>query len=152
VRDLVTGEAIPYKKFMDMYVVKVHPHRAILESDYFVKQIENCVIKRDEEIRRIEAGISEEEYEKVSKKLDTETDWEKLQKLPDAEYLMKTVLPVLYMGMRTVDLERPNAPLEYLAMYLLKNQDKISLPPKVFSKVEEVAEDQEPKHEVEQTQ
>jgi hypothetical protein len=41
--------------------------------------------------------------------------------LPDSEYLMKTVLPVLYMGMRTVDLERPNAPLEYLAMYLLKN-------------------------------
>ena len=41
--------------------------------------------------------------------------------MPDADYLMRTVLPVLYMGMRVVDLERPNAPLEYLAMYLLKN-------------------------------
>lgn len=40
VRDLITGEVIPYKKFMDMYVVKVHPHRAILENDYFVKLIE----------------------------------------------------------------------------------------------------------------
>ena len=39
----------------------------------------------------------------------------------DAEYLMRTVLPVLYQGMRVVDLERPNAPLEYLALYLLKN-------------------------------
>jgi hypothetical protein len=58
VRDLLTGEEIPYKKFMDMYVVKVHPHRAILESDYFVKQIENCEMKRDEEIRRMEAGIA----------------------------------------------------------------------------------------------
>lgn len=136
VRDLVTGEPLPYKKFMDMYVVKVHPHKAILESDYFVKQIELCEAKRDEEIRRIEAGITEEEYEMVSKKVDTETEWELLQKLPDAEYLMKTVLPVLYMGMRTVDLERPNAPLEYLALYLLKNQDKVTLPPKILSKVE----------------
>ena len=141
VRDLVTGEEVPYKKFMDMYVVKVHPHRAILESDYFVKQIELCEAKRDEEIRRMEAGIAEEHYEPITKKIETETEWEKLQALPDSEYLMKTVLPVLYMGMRTVDLERPNAPLEYLAMYLLKNQDKVSLPPKILSKVEEPADE-----------
>lgn len=43
--------------------------------------------------------------------------------MPDAEYLMRTVLPVLYQGMRVVDLERPSAPLEYLALYLLKHQD-----------------------------
>lgn len=78
VRDLVTGEALPYKKYMDMYVVKVHPHKAILESDYFVKQIELCEAKRDEEIRRMEAGIAEEEYEQLAKKLDTETEWEKM--------------------------------------------------------------------------
>jgi hypothetical protein len=63
---------------MDMYVVKVHPHRAILENDYFVKLIEQCEAKRDDEIRRVEAGIVEEEYEQVQKKVDTETEWEKL--------------------------------------------------------------------------
>ena len=78
VRDLITGEPLPYKKFMNMYVVKVHPHRAILESDYFVKLIEQCEAKRDEEIRRIEAGIAEEQYEPVRRKEDTETEWEKL--------------------------------------------------------------------------
>lgn len=62
------------------------------------------------------------------------TEWEKLQKLNNSEYLMKTVLPVLYQGMRVVDLERPAAPLEYLSLYLLKNQDKIKLPPKAYSK------------------
>lgn len=123
-----------------MYVVKVHPHRAILENDYFVKQIELCEEKRDEEIRRVEAGIEEEVYEVVSKSVQEETEWEKLQKLPDAEYLMKTVLPVLYQGMRVVDLERPNAPLEYLSLYLLKNQDKVTLPPKVLTKVPEAEE------------
>lgn len=58
VRDVATGEPLAYKQFLDMYVVKVHPHRAILEADYFVKQIERCEVKRDEEIRRVEAGIA----------------------------------------------------------------------------------------------
>lgn len=78
VRDQITGEAIPYKKFLDMYVVKVHPHRAVLEPDYFVKMIELAETKRDEEIRRVEMGIAEEEYEQEFKKVDSETEWEKL--------------------------------------------------------------------------
>lgn len=61
------------------------------------------------------------------------TEWEKLQEMPDSEYLMRTVLPVLYQGMGIVDLERPSAPLEFLALYLLKNQDQVKLPPKAFS-------------------
>ena len=61
------------------------------------------------------------------------TEWEKIQSMNDAEYLMRTVLPVLYQGMRVVDLERPAAPLEYLSLYLLKHQDMIKLPPKAFS-------------------
>ena len=46
---------------MGRYVVKVHPHRAILEADYFIKMIESCETSRDEEIYRIEAGIGEED-------------------------------------------------------------------------------------------
>ena len=63
---------------------------------------------------------------------DQAADWAKMQALPNEEYLMKTVLPVLYQGMRVIDLERPNAPLEYLALYLLKHQDQIKLPPKPY--------------------
>lgn len=40
VRDVITKEILPYKKFINRYVVQVEPHRAILETDYFVKQIE----------------------------------------------------------------------------------------------------------------
>jgi len=61
VRDVITGQQIDNSKFMDMYVVKVHPHRAILESEYFIKEIEKAEQKRDEEIARVEAGIEEEE-------------------------------------------------------------------------------------------
>ena len=40
VRDVITGEKVDQSKYMDMYVVKAQPHRAILESDYFIKMIE----------------------------------------------------------------------------------------------------------------
>lgn len=40
VKDVINGESIPYHKFANKYVVKVEPHRAILEPDYFIKQIE----------------------------------------------------------------------------------------------------------------
>jgi len=90
--------------------------------------IEAAEAKRDEEIRRVEAGIDDEDYgeqpkSKIPGAAPELSEWEKIQKLPDADYLMRTVLPVLYQGMRVVDLERPSAPLEYLALYLLKHQD-----------------------------
>jgi len=50
-----------------------------------------------------------------------DSEWEKIQKLPDADYLMRCVLPVLYQGMRAVDFERPAAPLEALSLFLLKH-------------------------------
>jgi hypothetical protein len=57
VRDLVTGDPIPYKKFINMYVMKVDPLGAILEPDYFIKLLETAVANRDEEIKKIETGI-----------------------------------------------------------------------------------------------
>lgn len=61
VRDAVTQEIVPYKKFINRYVVRVEPHRAILETDYFIRQIEQCERSRDEEIERVEAGIPDED-------------------------------------------------------------------------------------------
>lgn len=85
---------------MGRYVIKVEPHRAILEPDYFIKQIELAEQNRDDEIERVEAGIEENDDNADQ---DLENEWDKLQKLPNDEYLMKTVLPVLYQGMKIVD-------------------------------------------------
>jgi hypothetical protein len=80
VRELVSGEPIPYRKFINMYVMKVEPHKAILEPDYFIKLIETAVANRDEDIRKVEAGIADEvDYgESWRKKEALETEWEKL--------------------------------------------------------------------------
>jgi hypothetical protein len=109
VRDVITKEIVPYKKFINRYVVKVEPHRAILEPDYFIKMIEMAEINRDEEIERIEAGMkdpAEEGAEAADNEepiIDGENEWDMLQKCSNEEYLMKTVLPVLYQGMKVVD-------------------------------------------------
>lgn len=50
VRDVITGEKIPQRKYQDMYVIKVHPHRAILEPEYFIKKYEDADEQRDMEI------------------------------------------------------------------------------------------------------
>lgn len=49
-RDVITGESIPYNKFINKYVIKVEPHRAILEPDYFIKLIDFAEQRRDEEV------------------------------------------------------------------------------------------------------
>lgn len=59
-RDIISGEKIPQRKYMDMYVVKVHPHKAILEPEYFIKKYEDADEKRDIEIQRVESGIEDE--------------------------------------------------------------------------------------------
>jgi len=69
--------------------------------DYFIKMIEEAEIRRDEEILRIEAGIEDDEGLVVKTmasetSIKEETEWEKIQKLPDADYLMRAVMPVLY--------------------------------------------------------
>jgi hypothetical protein len=55
--DSVTGDPIPYSKIVNKYVVRVEPHRAIMEPDYFIKAIEHAEHKRSEEIERIESGV-----------------------------------------------------------------------------------------------
>ena len=39
-RDVISKEIISYNKIKNRYVIKVEPHRAILEPDYFIKMIE----------------------------------------------------------------------------------------------------------------
>lgn len=65
VRDAISGETLSYHKFINNFVCKVEPHRAILEPDYFIKLIEQAEQRRDEEIQRIEQGIDSEEGEGV---------------------------------------------------------------------------------------
>lgn len=125
VRDIVTGESLPYKKCINKYIFRVDPYRAIVESDYFYKSILHCEENRNEEIYRIENGITEEKEEIAEVVI---SDWEKLQSSPTDEYLSRVIMPVLLPAMQVLDIERPNNPVSFLAHYILKHQDRVILP------------------------
>ena len=73
---------------LSRYTVKVDTLAAINDQNYFFKVIEACEKVRQEEIDRIEHGVEEEIPEK--------SEWDVLQGLDDAEYLRRTILPLLY--------------------------------------------------------
>lgn len=133
VMDLITNEKLSFKSIINIYTAVVEPHRALMESDYFLKLIEMCEFTRDQEIEAIESGTPIEtgeqaplatEEEPLDELIEEELD--PLVALSNAEYLKKTVLPILYQGMKIVTAERPTDPLKYLSLYLLKNQDLIN--------------------------
>lgn len=51
-RDIKTGEPVPYESLIEKYVVQVEPHRAIRELNYFIEWIELAERRRDEEIKQ----------------------------------------------------------------------------------------------------
>ena len=53
-RDLITNEIISTNQMKNKYIIKVEPHRAILEPDYYCKMIETAEKNRDEEVERVE--------------------------------------------------------------------------------------------------
>ena len=87
VRDAITKEHIHYRKCNNMYVVKVEPHRAILEGDYFIKMIEFVERNRDDEIERVENGMPEEDDEEEDTLAEANKAWQDLQSLPNELYL-----------------------------------------------------------------
>ena len=59
---------------------------------------------------------------------ESEYEWDNLMKLPNDQYLLKTVAPLLYQGLNFIAKERPKNPLEFLALYMLQNQHLVKIP------------------------
>jgi hypothetical protein len=72
-RDVISKEILSDKKTKNINVIKVEPHRAILEPDYFIKMIEIAEQGRDEEIERVEGGVADEGEER-----EVVDEWSKL--------------------------------------------------------------------------
>jgi hypothetical protein len=100
---VVSKEIISYNKMKNRYVIKAEPHRAILEPDYFIKMIEVAEQNRDDEIEKVELGLKDPNQDLEDEEKPDVDEWKKLQDSSNEEYLMRTVLPVLYQGMKVVD-------------------------------------------------
>ena len=74
---------------------------------------------RVSEINKIEKGDVQEEVEENNQAA------EQKDKLSNYEYLKKSLLPVLEGALKQVDLLRPEDPIGFIALYCLKNKDKL---------------------------
>jgi hypothetical protein len=129
VRDVVTGEPLPYKRVANKYIYRVDSYKAIIEHDYFLKALDLCEQSRSVEIERVEAGLppDPEEYEPEP------TEREILQTASTEEYLGRVILPLLLPALKVVDMERPTNVLHFIAHYCLKNKGRIVLPEQTAS-------------------
>lgn len=124
VRDIITDQEISFKDAINKYIAVVEPHRAVSEPDYFMKLIEMCEYTRNQEIELRESGqldaakqgkpeadmilSQQQSVDSASQQKDEPlNEWEKLQSLPNDQYLVQTIMPVLYQGLKVVSVERP---------------------------------------------
>lgn len=74
-RDVISKEIISYSKMKNRYVIKVEPHRAILEPDYFIKMIEMAEQCRDDEIEKVELGMNDPNENLETEEKPDENEW-----------------------------------------------------------------------------
>lgn len=100
-------------------MVRVGMFEYLRDVDYFGKRIEEMEVARAGEINRLERGeVQEEVNEEVVNK-------EKEEGVSNYEYLRRNLMPVLEGALRQVDLMRPEDPLAFIALYCLKNREKL---------------------------
>ena len=131
VRDLSTNLKILEKKYRNKYVVRANIYEAIIDPDYFIKMINIWEENRDNEIERLQLGILSNDEDEIKK---SENEWDALMKLPNEEYILKTVAPLLYQGLTLIATERPQNPIEFLSLFMLQNQHLVNIPkPSIIS-------------------
>lgn len=97
------------------FVVRVAPFEYLRDVDYFIKQVEALEGQRGAEITRIEKREGEEPEEAPPAQ----------EQLSNYEYLKRHLLPVLEGALRQVDLLRPEDPVGFIALYCLKNRERL---------------------------
>jgi hypothetical protein len=98
------------------FVVRVPLFEYLRDVDYFTKQVEALEGHRGAEITRIEKREGEEAEEPQQAAQEQLTNY---------EYLKRNLLPVLEGALRQVDLLRPEDPLGFIALYCLKNRERL---------------------------
>ena len=100
------------------FVARVNLFDYLKDVDFFTKTVEQMEQQRGSEIGRIERG-GEVQEEGQEEQVQSEV------KVTNYQYLKKNLLPVLEGALKQVDLLRPEDPLAFIALYCLKNREKL---------------------------
>jgi hypothetical protein len=119
VRDIVSGEPIPYTEAQDLFFHRVDFFKAVIDESYFIKAVAKCEQKMSDRVLRIRQMVdtfaSEQEKPEIMKTL------------PPKEYLYRAIIPALVPALEACQRDRPADPIEFIAFYMLRH-------PKMYSK------------------
>ena len=116
--DVVTKKKISKEYYMNKYVVNVEPYKAIVDINYFLKKIEECIHNRKSELLKMQ--IKDIPIIPKYEQLNYEKE---MEKLPGDIYLEMTVLPLLHNAINMCDMIRPPDPITFIANFMLINKD-----------------------------
>ena len=116
--DVVTKKQVSKEYYMNKYVVNVEPYKAIVDINYFLKKIEECIHNRKSELLKMQVKdipiIPKDENLNFVKEME---------KLPGDIYLEMTVLPLLQNAINMCDMIRPADPITFIANFMLINKE-----------------------------
>ena len=117
--DVVTQKPLSKDYYMNKYVINVEPYKAIVDINYYMNKIEECINNRKSELIKMQA----KDIPLIPKDINLNFEKE-MQKLPSDVYLEMTVLPLLHNAINMCDMIRPPDPITFIANYMLINKDK----------------------------
>jgi len=115
VRDVVTGEPVPFADANGVYLHRVNFYQAIIDQEYFIKALDDCELKMS---KRIVDRRREKKLEEEAALLEGP---DALKKLPPKEYLYQTIIPALLPALEACQRDRPSDPIAFLAFYMLRH-------------------------------
>ena len=117
--DVVTKKQLSRDYYMNKFVVNVEPYKAIIDINYFLNKIEECVNNRITELIKMQG----KDIPLIPNDLKLNFQNE-MSKLPGDVYLEMTVLPLLQNAINMCDMIRPPDPITFIANFMLINKDK----------------------------
>lgn len=123
VRDVVTGESIPFTEAEDIFLHKVDLFQAATDVEYFLKATEVCEMKMSKKIleARRAAGISSKAAEEESRNASAAAAAE-----GPKEWLYRNITPALLPALEACQRDRPEDPIEFIAFYMLRHSKQYS--------------------------
>jgi len=117
VRDVVSGEPLPFSEVNDMFLHRVDLYQAATDMEYFIKALEACELKMSKKI--VESRRFSQEAEQVDEP-------QEVPRLPHKEYLYRNVIPALLPALEACQRDRPSDPIEFIAFYMLRHPKQYS--------------------------
>ena len=117
--DVVTQKQLSKDYYMNKFVVNVEPYKAIIDINYFLNKIEECIHNRKSELLKMQGKDIPLIPNDIKLNFKNE-----MNKLPGDMYLEMTVLPLLQNAINMCDMIRPPDPITFIANFMLINKDK----------------------------